>query len=187
MNINPSALKIASPYVNAFIDSCYGRGKMLNIGIDFRNVEVLLETSKDLKRYLKNPLIIPSHKQEILDKILKKRVSKETLRFLFVLIQRNRINLIEAIVKEFLRLMCKRAIIRSFMIETAFSLSSSQRNRLAKKIQNLLGSIPAFLEFEENPSLIGGVLITTGSKKIDFTIKNKLQKLSKHLNSVLEI
>jgi F0F1-type ATP synthase delta subunit len=39
----------------------------------------------------------------------------------------------------------------------------------------------------EDPSLIGGFLIKTESKIIDFTIKNKLQQLAKHLDTVLEI
>jgi F0F1-type ATP synthase delta subunit len=36
-------------------------------------------------------------------------------------------------------------------------------------------------------SLIGGFLIKTDSKIIDFTIKNQLKELAKHLDSVLEI
>jgi F0F1-type ATP synthase delta subunit len=36
-------------------------------------------------------------------------------------------------------------------------------------------------------SFIGGFLIKTDSKILDFTIKNQLQQLAKHLDSVLEI
>jgi len=35
--------------------------------------------------------------------------------------------------------------------------------------------------------LIGGFLIKTDSKVIDFTIENQLQKLSNHLDNVLEL
>ena len=38
-----------------------------------------------------------------------------------------------------------------------------------------------------DPSLIGGFLIKTSSKVVDFTVKNQLQTLAKHLDSVLEI
>jgi len=38
-----------------------------------------------------------------------------------------------------------------------------------------------------DPNLIGGFLIKTESKVIDFTIKNQLKKLAKHLDTVLEI
>ena len=56
--------------------------------------------------------------------------------------------------------------------------------------------LPIFLSAERSvegsyitvdPSLIGGFLIKTESKVIDFTIKNQLQKLAKHLDTVLEI
>jgi len=36
-------------------------------------------------------------------------------------------------------------------------------------------------------SLIGGFLITTNSKVLDFTVKNQLQKLAKHLDTALVI
>jgi len=35
--------------------------------------------------------------------------------------------------------------------------------------------------------LIGGFLIKTNSKVVDFTIKNQLENLAKHLDGVLEI
>ena len=35
--------------------------------------------------------------------------------------------------------------------------------------------------------IIGGFLIKTNSKVIDFTIKNQLENLAKHLDGVLEI
>jgi F0F1-type ATP synthase delta subunit len=36
-------------------------------------------------------------------------------------------------------------------------------------------------------SLIGGFMITTNSRVIDFTVKNQLQLLAKHLDSILEL
>jgi len=36
-------------------------------------------------------------------------------------------------------------------------------------------------------TLIGGFLIKTNSRVIDFTIKNQLENLAKHLDGVLEI
>jgi len=43
------------------------------------------------------------------------------------------------------------------------------------------------LTLKLDSSLIGGFLIKTESKVIDFTIKNQLEKLAKHLDAVLEI
>ena len=47
---------------------------------------------------------------------------------------------------------------------------------------NLLSSVVTV-----DSSLIGGFLIKTNSKVIDFTIKNQLENLAKHLDGVLEI
>ena len=50
-----------------------------------------------------------------------------------------------------------------------------------------MGAREIRLEINVDPSLIGGFLIKTESKVLDYTIKNKVQQLAKHLDTVLEI
>ena len=62
-----------------------------------------------------------------------------------------------------------------------------QKNTLIKKLKELTKAREIRLVITVDSSLIGGFLIKTNSKVIDFTVKNQLAKLAKHLDSVLEI
>jgi len=72
-------------------------------------------------------------------------------------------------------------------VSTAFAFTNLQKNTLIKKLKELTNAREIRLVITVDPSLIGGFLIKTNSKVIDFSIKNQLQKLAKHLDSVLEL
>ena len=75
------------------------------------------------------------------------------------------------------------------MIEvvTAFPFTNLQKDTLIKKLKELTNAREIRLEITVDSSLIGGFLIKTESKIIDFSIKNQLENLAKHLDTVLEI
>jgi ATP synthase F1 delta subunit len=63
----------------------------------------------------------------------------------------------------------------------------NKKNELIKKLKELTKAREIRLIINVDSSLIGGFLIKTNSKVIDFTVKNQLQKLANHLDTVLEI
>ena len=72
-------------------------------------------------------------------------------------------------------------------VSRAFAFTNSQKDTLIQKLKELTNAREIRLVINVEPSLIGGFLIKTDSKVIDFTVKNQLQKLAKHLDTVLEI
>nr|YP_009029477.1 ATP synthase CF1 subunit delta [Lithodesmium undulatum]AGH29008.1 ATP synthase CF1 subunit delta [Lithodesmium undulatum]UYC30561.1 ATP synthase CF1 subunit delta [Lithodesmium undulatum] len=187
MSKNPVASKIAAPYARALYDYSVEQNIMHQITADFQNLEVFLTKTPDLTEYLGNPLIASEQKQELLKQTLEKELNKETFKFLSVLVNRNRINLLEAIIASYLNLVYSVASIKMIEVSTAFAFTNLQKNTLIKKLKELTKAREIRLVITVDPSLIGGFLITTNSKVIDFTVKNQLQKLAKHLDSVLEI
>ena len=187
MSKNPLAAKIASPYARALYDFSVDQNLMHQITADFQNLEVFLNKTPDLTQYLNNPLIKPEQKREVLDKTLKSQINKETFKFLIVLVDRSRINLLEAIITSYLQLVYSAASIKMIEVTTAYAFTNLQKNTLIKKLKELTNAREIRLVITVDSSLIGGFLITTNSKVLDFTIKNQLQKLAKHLDTVLEI
>ena len=72
-------------------------------------------------------------------------------------------------------------------VSTAFAFTNLQKNTLIKKLKELTNAREIRLVINVDSSLIGGFLIKTNSKVIDFTVKNQLQLLAKHLDTVLEL
>ena len=187
MSKNPLAAKVAAPYARALYDFSVDQNLMHQITADFQNLEVFLTQTPDLTEYLKNPLIDPRQKEELLEKTLKTQLNQETFKFLSVLVKRDRINLLESIITSYLNLVYSLASIKMIEVSTAFAFTNLQKNTLIKKLKELTNAREIRLIINIDSSLIGGFLIKTNSKVIDFTVKNQLQLLAKHLDSVLEI
>jgi len=162
MSGNPLASKIAAPYARALFDFSVEKNMMHQVTADFQNLEVFLNENEDLTNYFNNPMVSKDAKCEILTKTLKSQLNSETFKFLMILVSRNRINLLK-------------------------SIANLQKNTLIQKLKELTDAREIRLLITVDSSLIGGFLIKTESKIIDFTIKNQLQKLAKHLDTLIEI
>jgi F-type H+-transporting ATPase subunit delta len=140
-----------------------------------------------LTDYLVSPVVKKEAKREILAKTLKSQINTETFKFLMVLVDRDRINLLSAVIDTYLELVYQTASIKMMEVSTASAFTNAQKNILIQKLKELTNAREIRLVINEDPSLIGGFLIKTESKIIDFTIKNQLQQLAKHLDTVLDI
>jgi len=187
MSGNPLTSKIAAPYARALFDFSVEKNIMHQITADFQNLEVFLDQASELLEYLNTPVVSKEAKSEILTKILKSQVNAETFKFLMVLVQRDRINLLKTIIANYLDLVYETASIKMIEVSTAYPFANLQKNTLIQKLKELTNAREIRLVITVDSSLIGGFLIKTESKVIDFTIKNQLQKLAKHLDTVLEI
>lgn len=187
MSANPLASKIAAPYARALFDFSVDKNIMHQITADFQNLEIFLNESTELTDYLNNPVVNQDAKSEVLTKILKSQINSETFKFLMVLIKRDRINLVKSVITKYLELVYETAAIKTIEVVTAVEFSNAQKNTLIQKLKELTNAREIKLATTVDPNLIGGFLIKTESKVIDFTIKNQLQQLAKHLDSVLDI
>jgi len=187
MSKNPVALKIAAPYARALFDFVRETGTLLEVTSDIQNIQGLLFKSKELFKCLQNPLVSNEAKQEILIKVVGKKMNHQTLQFLTTLIKRNRINLLSTIIYSYLELVYKTANSQAFQIVSATDLSNGQRTRLIKKIKSVIENNRIMIQFSTDKSLIGGFLIKNQGKIVDYSVKNKLKTLAKLLDTVLEI
>lgn len=187
MSANPLASKIAAPYARALFDFSVEKNIMHQITADFQNLEIFLDETKELTNYLNNPVVSQEAKREMLTKTLQSQVNTETFKFLMVLVDRERISLLNSVISNYLELVYETASIKMIEVVTAFPFTNLQKNTLIQKLKELTNAREIRLVIEVDSSLIGGFLIKTESKVIDFTVKNQLESLAKHLDTVLEI
>jgi F-type H+-transporting ATPase subunit delta len=187
MNVNPLAARIAIPYARALFDFSVNKNIMHQITADFQNLETFLNENSELTAYLDNPLVSNEAKRNILMKTLKSQLNTETFKFLMVLVDKNRINLLKSVITSYLELVYKTASIKMIEVSTAFPFTGAQKDALIQKLKELTKAREIRLVVNVDPNLIGSFLIKTESKLIDFTVKNQLQKLAQHLDTVLEI
>ena len=187
MRADPLTKKIASPYARALFDFSIEQNIMHQVTADFQNLEVFLNESSELSNYLSNPIVSQVAKRDILTKTLQSQINTETFKFLMILVTRDRINLLESIITNYLELVYETASIKMVKVISASEFSISQENTLIKKLKELTYAREIRLDVNIDPSLIGGFLIKTESKVIDFSIKNQLENLARYLDTILEI
>ena len=187
MSVNPIALKIAVPYSRALFNFSVEKNIMHQITADFQNLDSFLDETTELTEYLNNPIVSQTAKREILTRILQSQLNAETFKFLMVLINKDRINLLKPIIYTYLELVYETASIKMIEVSTAFPFTNLQKNSLIQKLKELTNAREIRLVITIDANLIGGFLIKMESKVIDFTVKNQLQNLAKHLDTILEI
>jgi F-type H+-transporting ATPase subunit delta len=187
MSGNPLTSKIAAPYARALFDFSVEKNIMHQITADFQNLEIFLDGTDELVAYLNNPIMNQDAKREILTKTLQSQVNSETFKFLMVLVNRGRISLLKSVISNYLELVYETASIKMIEVSTAFPFTNLQKNTLIQKLKELTNAREIRLIITVDSNLIGGFLIKTESKVIDFSIKNQLQNLAKHLDAILEI
>jgi len=187
MSANPLTSKVAAPYARALFDFSVEKNIMHQITADFQNLDIFLEKTPELMKCLTSPVVKQEVKSAILAKTLKSQLNTETFNFLMVLVERDRINLLTSVIDSYLELIYQTASIKRVDVSTAFAFTNSQKDTLIQKLKESMNAREIRLEINVDPSLIGGFLIKTESKILDYTIKNKVQQLAKHLDTVLEI
>jgi F-type H+-transporting ATPase subunit delta len=187
MSGNPLASKIAAPYARALFDFSVDTNIMHQITADFQNLQSFLKENDELMAYFNNPVVSKDSKRAVLTKTLESQVNIETFKFLMVLVDRDRIHLLKSVISNYLDLVYETASIKMVEVSTAFPFTNLQKNMLIQKLKELTKAREIRLVITVDSNLIGGFLIKTESKVIDFTVKNQLQKLAKHLDTVLEI
>ena len=143
---------------------------------DMKNFLFLLQSSNELKNFIKNPTQSINQQIEVINLLSKKlEFSKNLKNFFLLLIQKRRIFFVKKIIESFLRLCSnKRGEIKASLISSK-DLTKSELEKLSKDLSEAMGSILKF-EYKVDKDLIGGLKLQLGSFMVDTSIKNKLKK-----------
>lgn len=187
MSESPLISKIAAPYAKGlfqYVQKCDNEAKVTT---DFTKLEDAFRKTKNLMLFLKNPLVLPEDKKNVLLKIVTRRAQKETLRFFDYILQRNRIHVLNSIVFQYLQLVYTRGTIRRVEVAAPFQLTRYHEHKLVDKLSEIMNVEQVKLCVIVDSTLIGGIMLKTYTKRVDFSVKKKLQKLSKLLDTDLDI
>ena len=175
--------KVAEPYAEALLDLAISNDALKETTNDINIVSQFLANSSDLKKFLGNPLITRSAKKTVVKDILGEQISGSTLKFLLLLVDRGRIEVLENIAQKFLELSYKQESIEIAKITSSIQLSAQQQKEIAEKLKAITGAKQIKLALKVDPQLIGGFTIEIGSKMIDTSIRGQLRQISSLLGA----
>jgi F-type H+-transporting ATPase subunit delta len=170
--------KVAEPYAEALLDLAKSNNSLQDMTNDMNIVSQFLANSSDLKKFLGNPLIAKDAKKDVVKDVLGEQIDGRTLKFLLLLVDRGRIELLESVAEKFLELSYKQESIEIAKITSSIKLSADQQKEIAEKLKIITGAKQIKLALKVDPQLIGGFTIEIGSKMIDTSIRGQLRQIS---------
>lgn len=175
--------KVAEPYAEALLELAQSNDSLKETTNDFSILSQFLVNSNDLKKFLENPLITRTAKKNVIKDILGEQVSSTTMNFLLLLVDRNRIVILDSIAKKFLELSYKKESIEVAKVVSSVPLTPQQQKNLSDKLKTITGAKQIKLAVKIDAKLIGGFTVTIGSKLIDTSIRGQLKKISSLLGT----
>jgi len=174
---------VANRYASAFVDMA-GDAKLLDkIEQDMRDLFAMIEGSPDLQRVIFNPLASREQQLNVIVALADKaKFQKLTRSFLGVLAQNRRLPQVTAVITAIFAELSRRRGEIAAQVQTAHALSPAQTASLQAELAKAMGS-HVTLNVEVNKDLIGGMVVTVGSRMIDDSVRTKLEKLKRAMNS----
>lgn len=175
---------IAAPYARAFADV------VQEAHLNAQDVQQQLdgfvaawEESADLREVFLDPSFPAEQKVGILDKLnVRLGMSVQARNFIAVLIQHDRLNMLEEVLAEYRREMNQRLGISEVYVTTARPLADDERRGIEQKVAALTGA-QVQATYHEDKSLLGGVVVRVGSTVYDGSVKGRLDRLKEQLAS----
>ena len=173
---------LAAPYVRALadviaeshVDSAQVESQLADFGAAWHE-------SAPLREVFLDPSFSIEEKVAILDKLnARLQMGREVRNFIAVLIRHDRLHFFDEIVQEFRREMNRRLGISEVEVTTARKLDDALRASLEGQISGLTKSRITAI-FNEDPSLLGGVIVRVGSTVYDGSIRGRLDRLEQEL------
>ncbi len=144
----------------------------------------ILKDNPELTALLNNPQIVNEEKVSIMDRIFSGRVSDELMGLLAIIVEKGRQNEMISIFAYFIQRVKEYKKIGSVSVVSAVELNSGQKDRLRKKLLESTDYVAFEMDYQVDPSLIGGMTIRIGDRVVDNSIKTRLYELKRELQQL---
>jgi len=168
---------ISKRYARAFFEIAGEEKKLEQYYNELSQFSSIVAENKDLGGFLANPIFDEEAKKKVLEKIIGKlSLSKMTINFLNLLIDKKRIDVLPDIETCYRQLMDETLQKVRVTLKTAFPLSGEMQDYITSNLKKMTGQAVE-VTVESDKGLLGGILIGVGDTLYDGSIKNQLNNM----------
>lgn len=168
--------KVASRYAGALMTSALAEGSLVEVAESYAALISVAKDSLELRTFMDSPQVADQEKKDLLKGVFGEKIEKILLHFLYLLIDKNRIENFADIGEEFAEMVEKHEGVVRAQVTTAITLPEDLAASLIEKLSALTGA-RVILETKIDPAVIGGVCVTLGDKILDGTVRTNLDDL----------
>lgn len=173
----------ARRYASAFIDTAIEAKALDIIEKDLNDLSAMISSSDDLQAVLNSPMLKREEQATAISALSDKAKFHDlTKNLLNLLAENRRLPILTGVIAAVKREMANRRGEMNAKVQTASALTAAETKALQKSLSDALGQ-NVTLDIDVNQDLIGGMVITVGSKMIDDSVKRKLERLKQAMKS----
>ena len=173
-------IQLATKYARAIFELAQEENKLDAYSKDLTKINEDVFGLPEAVKFFQNPLVPHQAKKDLLSKAFKDEISEESMNFLMLLVDKNRIGIFKEIYEIFTSLKNTAQGILVADVITAFPLTKTQETQLTKKLAAVTGK-KIQIRKHEDKSILGGVIVTIGDKRIDGSAAGRLRSLKSTL------
>ncbi len=168
---------IAKRYARAFFEIAEENKTLEQYYEELRQFSSVVSQNQSLKEFLANPIFEQDNKKKVLEQIISKmKLSAMTINFLKLLIDKRRIDVLTDIETCYRQLMDEALRKIRVNVKTAFPISGEMQDYINASLEKVTGK-KVEMTVENDPSLLGGIVIGMGDVLYDGSIKNQLNNM----------
>jgi len=168
---------ITTPYAEAFLQVASSKKEVDKVVKQAKDLLIIWKESPEFSAAMSSPILEVDSKKAVLEKLFQGKVTPSFLNFLKLLADRQRIGFLDAVLERLLELYRDQRNIALATVTSATTLNDDQQSDLLKKIQVIAGTDNLELNLDIDPSLIGGFVVSVGSKVIDASLAGQVRRL----------
>ena len=151
----------------------------------FKDAGLLLDhcfSVRDFCAFINNPVIKASRKKEVLNKVLGNEQHPLMMKFVEMVIDKNRESLLSDIIRYFMDLYKKYKKIRTVKLITAVPFDEIYIQEMQNYLEREFNS-PIEMEVRVKPEIIGGLILLVDDKIVDNSIAHQIKMLKNKIVS----
>ena len=175
---------VTTPYVEAFLQVAEAREETYQV---VEQAKVLLELwnqSPELREAMGSPVLEVESKKAAITELFGAQLTPTFLNLLKLLADRQRIGFLDAVLERLLDLYREQNQIALATVTSASPLSEEQQALLAEKAKVVAGTDKVEISLAVDPALIGGFVLSVGSRVIDASLAGQVRRLGLTLANV---
>lgn len=141
------------------------------------DISKLFSSNLQFKKILLDPRLTSNIKLNILKEIFPEYDSKILISFIGLLLDKNRINIIDGVADEYNKLTALVNNELSIKIISASTLNESEINGIADKYKKMYNASKIKYEIKIDEELLGGVKVVVGNKIYDGSLRTQLKNM----------
>jgi F-type H+-transporting ATPase subunit delta len=173
-----SNLRIANRYAEALITTAEELHILKNVSDDFTVIRRIINESHEFQLFLKSPVVKKEKKQQVCEATFGKAIQPLTLKFLSLLAEKGREDILLNIIEAFFRLQDETLGIVNVHVKAAAELSAQQTAQLEQRFE-AYSKKKVRVDVSLDSKLIGGFIARIGDTMFDGSVKRQLELLRK--------